>query len=463
MIYQGEGAYSSHYYNRYYIPSSLREIVITDATGISANAFYNCTMLTSVTLNEGITAINTYAFYNCANIAEIVIPSSVESIGNYAFQKCSLLQTVQVLRGDVLSLTSLGSNVFDSTPATLLILVPDDAYSAYITAANWSTYADKIRPASASEDGFIIENGVLLHYIGTAETVTIPAGVTSIGDYAFAHNYTLKQLIIGNDVVTIGDYAFYQCLSLQSVVIGDSVQTIESFAFDQCISLQSVVIGEGIQTIARYAFYGCASLQSVAYGSNLQSIGEYAFADCPALSMINSENPNTFCIGDSVTSIGVAAFMGCNSLHSIVLPFVGADRGTEAGATQVLGHIFGYTTSAAEGTTMQLTGYYYYIPQSLRQVVITDETAVAQYSFMNCGFLQSAELRAEVTQIGDYAFYGCSGLRSLTVAAQVPPAVSGNAFSTGVAPDVYVPAASAEAYRAAEGWKAFNILAIPEA
>ena len=465
LIYQGENYYrgSYYYYNRYYIPSSLREIVITDATGISANAFYNCTMLTSVTLNEGITAINTYAFYNCANIAEIVIPSSVESIGNYAFQKCSLLQTVQVLRGDVLSLTSLGSNVFDSTPATLLILVPDDAYSAYITAANWSTYADKIRPASASEDGFIIENGVLLHYIGTAETVTIPAGVTSIGDYAFAHNYTLKQLIIGNDVVTIGDYAFYQCLSLQSVVIGDSVQTIESFAFDQCISLQSVVIGEGIQTIARYAFYGCASLQSVTYGSNLLSIGEYAFAHCPALSMINSENPNTFCIGDSVTSIGVAAFMGCNSVESMVLPFVGADRGTEAGATQVLGHIFGYTTSAAEGTTMQLTGYYYYIPQSLRQVVITDETAVAQYSFMNCSFLQSAELRAEVTQIGDYAFYGCSGLRSLTVAAQVPPAVSGNAFSTGVAPDVYVPAASAEAYRAAEGWKAFNILAIPEA
>ena len=193
------------------------------------------------------------------------------------------------------------------------------------------------------------------------------------------------------------------------------------------------------------------------------SIGEYAFAHCPALSMINSENPNTFCIGDSVTSIGVAAFMGCNSVESMVLPFVGADRGTEAGATQVLGHIFGYTTSAAEGTTMQLTGYYYYIPQSLRQVIITDETAVAQYSFMNCSFLQSAELRAEVTQIGDYAFYGCSGLRSLTVAAQVPPAVSGNAFSTGVAPDVYVPAASAEAYRAAEGWKAFNILAIPEA
>ena len=459
LIYQGEGAYSSHYYNRYYIPSSLREIVITDATGISANAFYNCTMLTSITLNEGITAIHTYAFYNCANIAEIVIPSSVESIGNYAFQKCSLLQTVQVLRGDVLSLTSLGSNVFDSTPATLLILVPDDAYSAYITAANWSTYADKIRPASASEDGFIIENGVLLHYIGTAETVTIPAGVTSIGDYAFAHNYTLKQLIIGNDVVTIGDYAFYQCLSLQSVVIGDSVQTIESFAFDQCISLQSVVIGEGIQTIARYAFYGCASLQGVAYGSNLQSIGEYAFADCPALSMINSENPNTFCIGDSVTSIGVAAFMGCNSLHSIVLPFVGADGTATAGYTQVFGYIFGYTTSNTAGTVEQVSGYYYYIPASLTNVVITQETSLAENAFTGCMNITSIELNA-VQSISDYAFYGCDGLVSLTIRAQTVPALSANAFNGGKVVTVYVPAESVEAYKADSGWNKFSIQAI---
>lgn len=441
----------------------MREIVITDATGISADAFYNCTMLTSIKLNEGITAIYTYAFYNCSGLTEMVIPESVASIGSYAFNGCSQLQLVQVLRGDVLTLTSLGTSAFGSTPATLLILVPDDAYSAYASAANWSTYADKIRPASASEDGFIIENGVLLHYIGSAETVTIPAGVTSIGEYAFAHNNSIKQVIIGDAVVSVGNYAFYNCTSLQNVTIGNGVQSIGSYAFYGCTSLQSVTYGDGLQSIGDYAFAGCVSLGMVnsesantaVLGKNLATIGQYAFQNCGALKAITVEK--------SVTGIGVAAFMGCNSVESMVLPFVGADRGTETGATQVLGHIFGYKTSAAEGTTMQLTGYYYYIPQSLRQVIITDETAVAQYSFMNCSFLQSAELRAEVRQIGDYAFYGCSGLRSLTVAAQVPPAVSGNAFSTGVAPDVYVPAASAEAYRAAEGWKAFNILAIPEA
>lgn len=254
-------------------------------------------------------------------------------------------------------------------------------------------------------------------------------------------------MIIGNDVVTIGDYAFYQCLSLQSVVIGDSVQTIESFAFDQCISLQSVVIGEGIQTIARYAFYGCASLQSVAYGSNLQSIGEYAFADCPALFMINSENPNTFCIGDSVTSIGVGAFMGCNSLSSIVLPFVGADGTATAGYMQVFGYIFGYTTSNTAGTVEQVSGYYYYIPASLTNVVITQETSLAENAFTGCANITSIELSA-VQSIADYAFYGCDGLVSLTIRAQTMPALSATAFNGGKTVTVYVLAELVGQYQA---------------
>ena len=146
-VYQGYNSGGTYHY--YYIPDSLREVVITDAAGISAYEFYNCDMLKSITLNEGITVIYDRAFYNCDGLKEIVIPESVTSIGSYAFTGCSQLQLVQVLRGDALTITSLGSNAFDATHATLLILVPDDAYSAYASAANWSTYADKIRAASA--------------------------------------------------------------------------------------------------------------------------------------------------------------------------------------------------------------------------------------------------------------------------------------------------------------------------
>jgi hypothetical protein len=49
-----------------YIPTTLRTVTITDATGISANAFYNCTFLTSITINSGAQSnVGSNAFTNC--------------------------------------------------------------------------------------------------------------------------------------------------------------------------------------------------------------------------------------------------------------------------------------------------------------------------------------------------------------------------------------------------------------
>ena len=57
--------YDGYYY--YSIPSSLKTVTITNATGISARAFYNCKNLTSIIINSA-AQNNVYsnAFYNCS-------------------------------------------------------------------------------------------------------------------------------------------------------------------------------------------------------------------------------------------------------------------------------------------------------------------------------------------------------------------------------------------------------------
>ena len=151
--------------------------------------------------------------------------------------------------------------------------------------------------------------------------------------------------------------------------------------------------------------------------------------------------------------------MGCNSLHSIVLPFVGADCTATAGYTQVFGYIFGYTTSNKAGTVEQVSGYYYYIPASLTNVVITQETSLAENAFTGCMNITSIELNA-VQSISDYAFYGCDGLVSLTIRAQTVPALSANAFNGGKVVTVYVPVELVEQYKADEQWNKHTIMAI---
>ena len=67
-----------------------------------------------------------------------------------------------------------------------------------------------------------------------------------------------------------------------------------------------------------------------------------------------------------------------------------------------------------------------------------------------------------VTSIDDYAFQDCSRLTSFTCLATNPPSLGSNVFN-GMNGTIFVPAASVEAYKAADGWKdhASQIQAIP--
>jgi len=54
--------YTSFYY---YIPSTLRTLVVTNQTSVPVAAFNGCTMLNSITYSRGISSRGDYAFQNC--------------------------------------------------------------------------------------------------------------------------------------------------------------------------------------------------------------------------------------------------------------------------------------------------------------------------------------------------------------------------------------------------------------
>ena len=75
--------YSSNNTTYAYFPNSLREVTVTGGN-ILYGAFYNCSMLTSITLPDDLTSIGERAFCGCTGLTEITIPEGVTSIGNYA-------------------------------------------------------------------------------------------------------------------------------------------------------------------------------------------------------------------------------------------------------------------------------------------------------------------------------------------------------------------------------------------
>jgi hypothetical protein len=98
---------------------------------------------------------------------------------------------------------------------------------------------------------------------GKKGSVTVPASVTSFGDYAFYDCSGLTSVTIPTSVTSIGNDAFENCSGLTSVTIPTSVTSIGNDAFVNCSGLTGVTIPASVTSIGGWAFYDCSGLTSV--------------------------------------------------------------------------------------------------------------------------------------------------------------------------------------------------------
>ena len=162
------------------------------------------------------------------------------------------------------------------------------------------------------ENGLYIDNNVVIRVDRNLTQVTIPEGVTEIGESAFKYCYSLENVKLPKSLLSIGDNAFSDCVNLTNIVIPNSVTTIGDSAFYNCRSLTNIEIPNSVTIIGYNAFSGCSSLTSVVIPNSVTTIGSAAFYNCRSLT--NIEIPN------SVTTIEGYAFSGCDNLKSVVIP-----------------------------------------------------------------------------------------------------------------------------------------------
>lgn len=73
---------------------------------------------------------------------------------------------------------------------------------------------------------FLIENGILRKYSGQARCVTLPEGITTIGEGVFRDCRELYEVNIPDGVTYIGDGAFQWCSGLAKVHAPESITGI---------------------------------------------------------------------------------------------------------------------------------------------------------------------------------------------------------------------------------------------
>ena len=374
-------------------------------------AFTGQTKLREVNLPRGLKKIGLNAFANCTNLFAMSIPDGVEEIGANTFANDSRLNAVSF--GQNSKLKTIGDFAFQNCGLfnfELPIRLENVNGSVFVGCTRLTNFS--VRKGNKS---FIEQSGVL-YTITKSTIVAFPAGknvseytlsdeTLTVGTCAFA--YAKTERVNLKNVQSIEDSAFF-CSSLTAIAIPDSVVLLGKLAFAYNFKLKSIIIGEGISTLPLGVFKMDSSLIDLKIPRNVQSImgGHHgAFENCIALTSVTFEE------NSKLSYIGVKSFASTN-IAKITLPknvvmidskaftnnFNLSDVSLETGSVlrTISNEAFAYTYSLTNIT----------LPENL--------VAIGDFAFIDSG-LSSVTIPKTVAELGKGAFASCHSLENIFI------------------------------------------------
>lgn len=402
-----------------------------------------------VEIGDLVTSIPSCSFNECHNLFQVTIGSGVKTIGDDAFGETG----VENLYIDNLEQwCNIDFGTFYSSPlafnhgwlhvggadATYDIVIPDG-----VTKISAFAFAGaKLNSVTVPSGVTGIGEEAFAECWGDFQTVYLPDGLQKIGYGAF-RNSTLKSIEIPESVTSLGYSMFLKCPELEEVVINAQITSLEEHSFVDCSNLRTVVLPPTLRIIQDYVFGGCSSLQSIDIPDGVQEIGNSAFGGCGLTSVIipNSVRTlGTWCFSCDLTSVVIGTGLseipdGCfagSGLTSVTLPDNVTSLGEEA---------FARCASLAEvniGKGLKQIKDKCFAESGLKSVSLpSNVTSIGVEAFANCASLATVDfgsgireipencfrssglteitLPESVTNVREWAFAGCVSLRSLTV------------------------------------------------
>lgn len=230
---------------------------------------------------------------------------------------------------------------------------------------------DDGNPSFAATGLFVTDKSgtELIRYVGQdSGDLTVPAGITSVADEVFSGS-GFTTVTLPDGVTHIGNGAFFGCPFMTQAILPDSVQSIGERAFGNCVLLEKASLPASLKTVGNGIFAGCVSLQTVVYSAE----------DMPALVKDNA-------IFDGAgAAAGLTLEVGKDVLSLPVRLFDGAGAGD----------IYLEKVVFAEDCALRSIGPEAFAHTDLTEIVIpASVTVLGSDAFAGCASLTRVEYRA---------------------------------------------------------------------
>ena len=443
---------------------SLESVTIpAGVTSIGSNAFYECANLSAVNLTEGLKRIDENAFYHCSKLGVVTLPEGMQSVGQYAFSGCAenlrvnMPKTLPAFGYDALRCQGSTQVYITDLPAwcAASFTTSPFANSGYTLYFNEQPVTDLVIP-----DGVTSIGKRVFYHCANLQTVTLPASLTKIDEYAFGSCTQLNRIrFLGNAPASIHQYAFNSVTAAAEYPAADATWTTAKrqnyggtltwsehyeytgtcgtnlkWGLDEAGTLviygtgsmdnyylgyagtrvnppwyaykdniRSVVVRSGAKSIGNYAFYMCPVLKSLKIENASLSIGDLAFSGS-AISMID--------FGNGSIVLGAGAFYDCDKLKTLTL-------GSKISFAQPSNMHFSYCDGLESITIRcaELPANVIHTCGSLSQVTLEGVKSIGAYNFENCPALKTITIPASVTKLSNGLFHN-SGLTDVYIQGQ---------------------------------------------
>lgn len=393
------------YYNKNIEEVTFSNGVDNDLT-IGVYAFYWCEKLRKVELPRGLTEISTNAFYYDQKLEEVVIPNTVTKIGKKAFYYCQALDKITFEEGGTAPLviedgetvssgsegvtytgTFYGCNKLES------IVLPERlerigkyAFTGYYSGSGGSSSYSYIKSISIPASVKVIDDYAFYHceYLTDVNFYGGESQLETLGTYAFAYT-PITSVVLPEGMETTSTSVFYQCKELTSVSIPSTLKTISNSMFSYCAKLANVTLAANsqLESIGTYAFQN-AQIESFVVPKTCKVVDNYAFSGCKKLASFTFDGGNSE-EGVALTRIGQYAFQN-TALTEFRFPYCGKDNlgvpnkitiGTTATNGNVTSHLFAgckkLTTVYISEAVVNLTNLFVKC-SSIKNVIISDNS-----------------------------------------------------------------------------------------